>query len=90
MCCQCKQEVTETCIQWHPISSLQMMSHYDVEGMLATCNLHSAAKQECEHHDAVNRIEIHLKTQHRTISASRFVAEHIIEASSVCVVASKE
>ena len=45
----------------------------DVEYMLVKC---STMQHECDYHDAVNRIEIRLKTLRHAISVSRMVVEH--------------
>ena len=55
------------------------MGQYDVESSLATCVLHDAAKHGDEHHDAVKRIGILLKTQGHAIISSKCVVEHSIE-----------
>ena len=56
----------------------------DVKQKQATCALHDAAKNGRDHHDAVNRIEIRLKTRYYAIPISRFVVEHTIEGVLVC------
>ena len=89
-CRQCEQEVIETCIQWHPIPSLQVMCQYDdVECTLAVCVLHDAAKHECGHHDPVYRTWIRRKRRREAIPASRFVVHDTIGGAPVCDTASR-
>ena len=77
-------------MQWHFISSNQLMGQYDDVGCtLATCILFDAANHGRDYHNAVNRIEIRLKTLHHAIPASRFVSEHNIKHAPVFDVASK-
>ena len=61
----------------------------DVKCMLARYVLHDDVKHACNHHDAVNRIEICLKTRPYPTPVSRFVVEYTIECSPVCDVTSK-
>ena len=69
--------MTEMCIQWHSITSLQMMGQYENSNVpwqhtISTMPLN----MNVVNHDALNRIKIHLKTQLHTIPASRFIVEH--------------
>ena len=50
---------------------------------------HDAAKHGCDHHDAVKRIEIRLRTRQHAIPKSRLEAEHIIKGTFVCDVPTK-
>ena len=50
---------------------------------LAICLLHDTTKHGCNHHDAVNRNEIRLKTRCLAFLTSRFVAEHSTEDTPV-------
>ncbi|GFV29458.1 hypothetical protein TNCV_2022151 [Trichonephila clavipes] len=53
---QCEQEVTERCIQYHPIPSRQVIGQYhEDECTLPMCVHHDAAKHGCDHLDVVNR-----------------------------------
>ena len=54
-----------------------MKKYDDVKCTLATTH-------GCDHHDAVNRIEIRLKRQRHAISAFRSIAEHTTEGAPVC------
>ena len=51
--------------------------------------LHGASEHECAYHDAVNRIEIRLKTRRHLILISRFTTEHEIKDASICETASR-
>ena len=65
------------------------MSQYDdVEYKLAMWVLHIVTRYGCDHHNAVNRIEIRLKRRCNAIPTSRFIAEHTIEIAPACNVAS--
>ena len=66
-----------------------MGQYDDVECTLATCVFHDTTKYGCNHHDAVNKIEIRLKTQRHAIPASRFAVEYTTEGAAVCDVASR-
>ena len=56
-----------------------MMGQYDdVKCTLAIRILYNATKHGCYHNDAVNRIQIHLKTWRHTIPASRFITELVL------------
>ena len=59
-----------------------------VECTLAACFLDDALKYECDHYDAINRIEIRLKKERQAISKSKFIVEYTIEIASVCGVES--
>ena len=54
---------------------------------MATSVLHDEAKYGFDLKDALNRIEIRLKTRHHAILASRFIVERAIENAPVCDVA---
>ena len=69
---------------------LQVVDQYEaVECTLATCVHNDTSKHECNHHDAVNIIDLRLRTRRHAIPASRFVLEYTIEGAPVCDVASK-
>ena len=64
-----------------------MMGFYnDVEFMLASCVLYNALKHRWNNNDAVNKIEIRLKTRCHAISAPMYVVEHTIKGTPVCCV----
>ena len=89
-CCECKQEMIETCIQWHAISSLQVMSQCDgVECTLAKCILHDITKHGFDHNDVINKIEVHLKTRSHAFPAFRFVVKNTVEDAPVYDVESR-
>ena len=67
-----------------------MGQYDDVECTLATCLLHDVTKRGCDHHDAVKKFEIRLKTRLYAITPSRFFVEHTIEDAPLCDAASRE
>ena len=84
-CCQCEQEVIETCIQWNPIPSFHVIRKYDyVECTLAIFVLHDGAKHRCNHHDGLNRIKIRLKIRRHAIPTTKFVVDHAVESTPAC------
>ena len=61
-----------------------MLCQYDdVECMLAMNTPNDVAEHECDYHNAVNRIEIRLKTRRHAIPASMFVIENATEGTPV-------
>ena len=56
-----------------------MGQYDDIECALAMCILHNFAKHKRDHHDAIKRIEIRLKTPRHDIPATRHVVEHTID-----------
>ena len=73
----------------HSTPSLQVISQCDdIECKLETCVLHDTDKHGWCHHDAVNRINICLKTIRNAIFAFRFVVEYTTKGVPVCDAAS--
>ncbi|GFW28463.1 hypothetical protein TNCV_4641281 [Trichonephila clavipes] len=66
-----------------------MGQYDDDECKLPMCFRYDAIKHGCDHLDAVNRTWIHLKKEHLTIRAPRFIVDHTIEDAPVCDPASR-
>ena len=52
-------------------------------------HFHDAAKYGCDHHDAINKMKIRLKTRRHTIPAFRFVVERTTKVAQVSDAASR-
>ena len=73
-----------------PYYLLQVMGQYnDVKSTLATYVLCDCAKKGCDHHNAINRIEIRLITRCHATPASRIAVELTIEGAAVSDAASR-
>ena len=57
----------------------------DIQCTLTMCVLHKAVKYGCDHHHAVNKIEICQKLRRQAILSSRFFVEHTLRVVHVKV-----
>ena len=63
--------------------SVSQGQYVNIRWILAMCSLYDAARHKSKHHNAVNRIEIHLKTRWLFIFASRLVFDTIVTEQTI-------